>query len=152
MSQLTLNVPTITVDERAVYITAVLIGCALLSSIAFEIYRRRHNAKQLKQLGDDALKMSKAATAVVMTGISSVFTALGYLLFLAGDHVDLLSTLPFVGKHVPAVIGTGWLLYNLRLNKTYQNVANVLSKWSSGRQKQPEQNLTLDGQPPEQLQ
>lgn len=150
MSQLTLNVPTIQVDERAFYVTLVLIGAALVTITAYEIIKRRYTTKQLKEFGELAQKRSKVAVAVILASLSTLFTTLGYLLFLAQDHMDLLQALPFVGKHVMTVLGTGWLIYNLRLNKTFQNVSEVLGKWTT--KKQPtETELTLDGQPQEEL-
>ena len=149
MAQLTLNIPTVTVDERAVYVTLVLLGAALLTTIAYEIIKRRYTAKQLKQFGMEAQKRGKTAVAIIFTALATFFTLLGSLLFIMEDHQDFLASLPFVGKHVMTVVGVAWFVYNLRLSRTYQTVAVLLGKWST--KKQPVTEVVLDGVPPEVL-
>lgn len=138
MSQVLLTLPTFpTVDHQSVVVGTVLTAAGLLATITLEVIRRRYTAKQIKKMGDDAVKLGKATTALLLGGISALFTGLGYLLVLAQGNSSMLSTLPFVGKHFLEVIGVAYSLYNLRLNKTYQHVADILNKWSSKKATAP---------------
>jgi quinol-cytochrome oxidoreductase complex cytochrome b subunit len=100
---------------------------AILASATVEVVKRRYTLKQ-----DE--KMAKRAVAWLLTTISAGFTTLGYLIFLAQSNETLVKQIPYIGQGVIEVLGTAYLLYNLRLNKTWQNVANVLGKWSKSEQ------------------
>lgn len=119
------------IQHQTLLVVAVLVAAAVLASIVLEVLLRHYNKKQLLQFGDKAVKLSKAWVAISLSVLSAAFTWLGYLLVLAQSNTDYLSSLPFVGKHITGVVGTGYILYNLRLNKTYQHVANILTRWSS---------------------
>ena len=135
MSQILLNVPDI--DSKTVAVAAVLVVAALIASVIVEVYRRHYSKKNFEKLG-------KAWTALLLAAISSAFTGLGYLLLLAQSNTEYLSTLPFVGKHIFGVLGVAYTIYNLRLNKTYQTIADKLNKWTKKTPKTPPQPKATD--------
>lgn len=142
---ITLNLPA--VNKQAVIVSVALVVAAVLASIVVEVITRHYNKKQLQKFADDAKKYSKAATAVLLTIVSTAFTYLGYLLFLAQNNQDALSAIPFVGKHVAAVVGIAYVIYNVRLNKTYKHVADLLGKWSSSKPTTPPAIVTAPETP-----
>lgn len=127
MSNLTLTIPNpsnyLSDNSRSIAIAAVLIVAGVLATVAVEFYRRHYSAKKQEQL-------AKKWVAVWLTASSGIFTAIGYLVFLIQSNTSLFSTLPFVGKHVAAVVGVGYFLYNVRLNRWYKAAAERLSRWT----------------------
>lgn len=127
MSNVTLTLPDpsdyISNHTLDIAIAIVLLVAAILASVAVEVYRRHYNAKKQAQL-------AKHWVAVWLTASSGVFTALGYIAVLLQNNSGYLSTLPFVGKHVLAVVGLAYFLYNIRLSSWYKKIAAALTKWT----------------------
>lgn len=138
MSQTTVTVPDSLVqawkffDRNHVAIIGVLV-VALISSIVVELFKRKYNAKQLKQAEGEAVQLSKRGVAWLLTVITTLFTALGYAIFLVQSNKSYVSQLPYIGQGVTEALGVAYLLYNLRLNKSYQTFANWASKWSKSK-------------------
>jgi hypothetical protein len=126
MTTLTFAVPAITQND---VVAASLVVAAILASVVFDAYKRHHNAKH-------DIDLAKHWVAIILTGLSAAFTYLAWLLTLAGNNQALLKGLPYVGKHVEAVVGIAWSIYMLKGNKVYQAAAEVLGKWSGAKKYQ----------------
>lgn len=130
MSNTTIQVPTNVVaageflGRNLVAIIGVL-AVALLASIVVEVIKRRYNAKR-----EDTEQLAKKTVAHLLTLFTTIFTGLGYFIFLAQSNTPFLSQLPYVGQGVTEALGVAYLLYNVRLNKSYQTFANWASKWT----------------------
>jgi hypothetical protein len=117
-------------SERTWALVIFLLLVAVLSAAAVEILKRRYNAKQWKKAQGSIEPMAKHVVALLLTAFASIFAGAGYFILFAQANASVLSALPFIGVHMPQVVGTAYLLYNFRLNKTFQKVATVLGKWS----------------------
>lgn len=113
-------------NSLSLAIACVLILAGILASVTVEVYRRHYNAKKQEEL-------AKKWIAIWLAASSGVFTALGYLVFIIQANTSTLSALPFVGKHVAGVVGIGYFLYNVRLNKWYKAIAARLVKWTGAK-------------------
>lgn len=127
MQTVTVTIPTWVNPFGASAETWLLIvsvcGAALLASIIVEVIKRKYNANQQEAL-------AKHYTALLLAAFTSLFTAVSYFLSFAQSNAAILNVVPFLGRHVPQAIGAAYVFYNLRLNKTYQTVAQFLGKWS----------------------
>lgn len=131
-------------DRNHIAIIGVLV-VALLASIVTEVVKRKYNARQLKQAEVDAVKLSKKATAWILTASTTAFTAIGYVLFLYQQNKGFVAQIPYIGEGVTQSVGVAYLLYSLRLNKSYQTFATWASKWS--KTKPTESNLPQPAEP-----
>jgi type II secretory pathway pseudopilin PulG len=126
-STVTLNVPDVAyILSHHWQVTAVLASLfiiAVLSSVLLDVYRRHYNKKQQIQL-------AKHYTALLLAALTTVFTALGYFLVFAQGDPSWLKGIPFVAEHSTEAVGIAVTLYNIRLNKWYQSVADKLNTWS----------------------
>lgn len=116
------------ISTRSWLVIATIIGAAILSSIVVELYKRHYFKKK-------DVKLAKGWIAIWLSASSVFFTYLGYALLLASANVGMIKGLPFVGNHALEVLGIGYLIYNLSLNKWYQAVATWLGKWSKSDDK-----------------
>jgi hypothetical protein len=134
MTTLTFNVPDwvdpLGASERTWALIISILAAALVASILVEIFKRKYNAAQWKKAQDEITPLAKHYVALLLTALASLFTAASYFIVFAQTNASTLSVVPFLGDHVPQAIGAAYLLYNLRLNKTYKNVAGFLGKWS----------------------
>lgn len=125
---ITINLPH--VNHIQLLVTVVLVVAAILASITLELYKRHYENKKSEPDPEAIVKLAKPLVALLLGALSAAFTWLGYLIVVAQSHTAYLASLPFVGKHVFGVIGIAYAIYNLRLNKTYENVAAKLTAWS----------------------
>ena len=125
---LTLHLPNIDnlagVDARTWGILVGVLVVALLASIAVELIKRKYSASK-------QVDLAKHWTAVILTASASLFTLASYFIAFAQNNASFVSAFPFLARHMPQAVGVAYFVYNIRLSKWYQNVANVLGKWSS---------------------
>lgn len=120
-------------DRNHVAVIGVLV-VALLASIVTEVVKRKYNAKQFSKMlvGEEwkAIKLSKKAIAWILTASTTLFTSLGYVLFLYQGNKSFVAQVPYIGTGVTEAVGVGYLLYNLRLNKSYTTFVAWAGKFS----------------------
>lgn len=134
MTTVTFNIPNwadpVGASERTWALVISILATALVASIILEVVKRKYSKAQVKKGLDEVTPMAKHYVALILTALTSLFTAASYFIVFAQTNASTLSVVPYLGTHVPQAIGVAYLLYNLRLNKTYQNVATQLGKWS----------------------
>lgn len=147
MTTVTFNVPDwanpMGGSERTWALVVSILLAALAASILVEVFKRRYNAAQWKKAQDEITPMAKRTVALLLTALSSLFTAASYFIVFAQTNASALSVVPYLGTHVPQAVGAAYLLYNFRLNTTYKNVAGWLGKWSKN-DKQPASTPATD--------
>lgn len=111
-----------------------VLATALLASIVVEVYKRHYTAKQQEAL-------AKHYIALLLTFLTALFTAASYFITFAQTNAGIVNVIPFLGRHVPQAVGAAYIIYNLRLNKTYQTVASKLNSWSK-EEKTPTTTVT----------
>lgn len=125
--QITFTIPSIHevfgMHAHAWLVVVAITGIALLASIVVEVIKRRHNAKQQE-------KMAKKAVAWLLASFTFLFSAATYFIAFAQNNATFLSSLPVVGQYTVQAMGVAWFIYNIKLNKWFQGVADVLGKWS----------------------
>jgi uncharacterized membrane protein len=124
MSQVTISLPSqLPAVTKADVVSLGLIVSAILACIAWAAYERHYNIKNEE-------KIAKHWIFVGVTALSGAFTYLAYLLTLAQGNDAVLRGLPYVGKHIEAVVGIATSIYLLKDKAPIKWVFPFLAKWS----------------------
>ena len=138
---ITLNPPNLSsIDSRDWLIVVTLIGAALLTSIAVEVYKRHYSAKKQQEL-------EKHWVAVWLTLSSAFFTYLSYIIFLGSTGSGLLSGLPYVGKHIETVVGIATSLYLLKNNTVFKQITAWATNFTSDKPKPGPVTVSISAPP-----
>ena len=121
------NIPDLTtISARSWLVVVVLLGAALLTSIAVEVIKRKHTARQQEDL-------AKHWVAVWLTLSSAFFTYLGYIIFLGSTGSGLFSGVPYVGKHIETVVGIATSLYLFKSSKLFVKITALATSFSTSK-------------------
>lgn len=132
METTTVTIPNWTIDLYHLFTRNWRVGLFVLVVVALatgltEYLKRRKKNKLLVITPEDKVKLRRYIT-LMLTGLTTFFTTLGYFLVLAEPNAKFLTSLPLVGEYAATALSTAYVLYNLRLNKWYQLLANKFGK------------------------
>lgn len=111
------------ISTRSYIVAGLVFIATVLSIVVVNIYKNHY-------LNKKDIKLAKHWVALWVTGSSTFFTYLGWLVAIASANSSLLSGLPYVGKHALQVIGLAYVVYNVRLNKVYKGIVSGLTSYS----------------------